>query len=249
LEEASVNDLARKASDQLRPVIIQTGFMPNASGSALISCGATQVICTATIEERVPPFLEGKAQGWLTAEYGMLPCSTSSRKSRDHGRPDGRGIEIQRLIGRALRPAVDLKLLGARTLLVDCDVLRADGGTRTASVTGACVAAVSALAKLKREGKLTQSPLKTLVAAVSVGVVGGIPTLDLCYAEDVSADVDCNVVMTAEGKWIEIQGTAEHGPFDRQQLEGMLALAEKGIRELVGRQKEALASDLTALNA
>lgn len=234
----------RKAPDELRPVAVEPGFMPNAAGSALIRCGNTQVICTATVEERVPPFLEGKGQGWLTAEYGMLPCSTNSRKARDRGKPDGRGIEIRRLIGRALRPALDLSLLGPRTVLVDCDVLRADGGTRTASITGAMIAVGQALAGLKRAGRLERSPLATLVAAVSVGIVDGVPTLDLCYEEDVRAEVDCNIVMTEEGRFIEVQGTAEHGPFDRKALDAMLALADKGIRTLIGEQKKVLAADL-----
>ncbi len=237
-----------KSPDQLRPVTIQAGFMPYAEGSALVACGNTKVICTASIEETVPPFLIGKGQGWLTAEYGMLPRSTFTRKPRDaaRGKQDGRTVEIQRLIGRALRPAVDLKLLGERTLLVDCDVLQADGGTRTASITGAMVAVALAIAKLKSAGKLATDPLGAFVAAVSVGIVKGVPTLDLCYEEDVSADVDCNVAMTEQGKFIEIQGTAEHGPFDRTKFDQLLDLASAGIRDLIALQKAALGAQVLA---
>lgn len=234
--------MAEKAADQLRNVTIQTGFMPYAEGSALVTCGNTKVICTASIEDSVPPFLIGKGKGWLTAEYGMLPRSTHTRKARDgaRGKTDGRTVEIQRLIGRALRPAVDLKKLGERTLMVDCDVLQADGGTRTASITGAMVAVAQAVQSLQKKGKLTVNPIETFVAAVSVGIVKGVPTLDLCYVEDVDADVDCNVAMTEAGKFIEIQGTAEHGPFDRSEFNKLLDLAEKGIRELIQKQKAAL---------
>lgn len=233
--------------DQLRPVTIQPGFMPYAEGSVLVACGDTKVICTASIEERVPPFLEGKGQGWLTAEYNMLPRSTHTRKRRDRDKLDGRTVEIQRLIGRALRPAVDLKKLGERTLMVDCDVLQADGGTRTASITGAMVAVAQALAKLRRDGKLEVSPFGTFVAAISVGVVGGTPTLDLCYKQDVDADVDANVAMTEDGKFIEVQGTAEHGPFDRAQFDTLLDLAAKGIKELIGKQRAALGPEILGL--
>jgi ribonuclease PH len=229
-----------KLPDQLRPVSIQPGFMPNAHGSALVACGRTQVICTASLENVVPPFLIGKGRGWLTAEYGMLPCSTQTRKRRDRDKLDGRTVEIQRLIGRCLRPTVDLAKLGERTLLVDCDVLHADGGTRTASVTGAMVAVAQALAKLKAAGVLTESPLGPFVAAVSAGLVKGVPTLDLCYAEDVSAEVDINVAMTEEGRFVEVQGAAEHGPFSQEQLDALLRLAAKGIQELIRKQKEAL---------
>jgi ribonuclease PH len=238
-----------KSSDQLRDVTIQPGFMPYAEGSALVSCGNTKVICTASVEETVPPFLIGKGQGWLTAEYGMLPRSTHTRKQRDgaRGKQDGRTVEIQRLIGRALRPTVDLKKLGERTILIDCDVMQADGGTRTASITGAMVAVAMALATLKKKGKITESPLGTFVAAVSVGIVKGVPTLDLCYKEDVDADVDCNVAMTEEGKFIEVQGTAEHGPFDRAQFDKLLDLASAGIKELIAKQKAALGPENLAL--
>jgi len=233
---------SKKSPDQLRPVTIQPGFMPYAEGSALVSCGNTKVICTASIEESVPPFLIGKGQGWLTAEYGMLPRSTLTRKARDgsRGKPDGRTVEIQRLIGRALRPTVNLKKLGERTLMIDCDVLQADGGTRTASITGAMVAVAQALGRLVEKGKVSTSPLGTFVAAVSVGIVKGVPTLDLCYEEDVSAEVDCNVAMTQEGKYIEVQGTAEHGPYSREEFDKLLNLAAAGIRELIVLQKKAL---------
>jgi ribonuclease PH len=234
--------MPEKNPSDLRVVSIQPGFMPYAEGSALVSCGNTKVICTASVEETVPPFLVGKGQGWLTAEYGMLPRSTHTRKARDgaKGKQDGRTVEIQRLIGRALRPALDLKKVGERTILIDCDVLQADGGTRTASITGAMVALALAVKSLQRAGKLTENPLGPYVAAVSVGLVKGVPTLDLCYKEDVSADVDCNVAMTEEGKFIEIQGTAEHGPFERAQFDILLNLAEKGIRQLIALQKQAV---------
>jgi len=240
--------MSSKSADQLRNVSIQPGFMPYAEGSALVICGNTKVICSASVEDSVPPFLIGKGQGWLTAEYGMLPRSTLTRKARDgaRGKQDGRTVEIQRLIGRALRPAVNLKKLGERTLTIDCDVLQADGGTRTASITGAMVAVAQAIATLKAKGKLTASPLGTFVAAVSVGVVKGVPTLDLCYEEDVAAEVDCNVAMTEEGKFIEIQGTAEHGPFSRDEFDKLLDLAAKGIRELIALQKKALGPEVLA---
>ena len=236
-----------KDPQALRLITIQPGFMPYAEGSALVACGNTKVICTASIEDSVPPFLVGKKQGWLTAEYNMLPRSTHTRKRRDREKLDGRTVEIQRLIGRALRPTVDLKLLGERTLLVDCDVLQADGGTRTASVTGAMVAVALAVAKLRQAGKLETSPLGPFVAAVSAGVVDGVPTLDLCYVEDVKAEVDINVAMTEDGKFVEVQGTAEHGPFDRAQLDLLLDLAGRGIRELIGKQKAALGAETLAL--
>ena len=236
-----------KAPNQLRDVTIQPGFMPYAEGSALVCCGNTRVICTASIEENVPPFLLGKGKGWLTAEYNMLPRSTHTRKRRDRDKVDGRTVEIQRLIGRCLRPTVDLKKLGERTLMVDCDVLQADGGTRTASVTGAMVAVAQALAKLRQNGKLAVSPLETWVAAVSVGIVAGKPTLDLCYEEDVDAEVDANVAMTEKGKFVELQGTGEHGDFDRAQLNQLLDLATAGIRELIAKQKAALGPEAMAL--
>jgi ribonuclease PH len=240
--------MATKRPDELRPVTIQPGFMPYAEGSALVACGSTKVICTASIEDTVPPFLIGKGEGWLTAEYAMLPRSTLTRKPRDgtRGKPDGRSVEIQRLIGRALRPTVDLKKLGERTLMVDCDVLQADGGTRTASITGAMVAVAQALATLKSRGKVSSNVLGSFVAAVSVGIVKGVPTLDLCYQEDVAAEVDCNVAMTEEGRFIEVQGTAEHGPFQRADFDTLLDLAAAGIRQLIARQKQALGPDILA---
>ena len=236
-----------KAPGSLRPISIQTGFMPYAEGSALVSFGNTKVICTASVEETVPPFLKDKGKGWLTAEYNMLPRSTHTRKRRDREKLDGRTVEIQRLIGRSLRPTVDLSKLGERTLLIDCDVLQADGGTRTASVTGAMVAAAQAVAKLRSSGKLAQSPMGLFVAAVSAGIVDGVPTLDLCYKEDVDAEVDINVAMTEDGKYVEVQGTAEHGPFDRAQLDSLLELAATGIRELIRKQKEALGPETLKL--
>jgi ribonuclease PH len=240
---------ATKAPDQLRPTSIQIGFMPYAEGSALVACGNTKVICTASLENTVPPFLIGKGEGWLTAEYGMLPRSTHTRKPRDgsRGKPDGRSVEIQRLIGRALRPAVNLKHLGERTLIVDCDVLQADGGTRTASITGAMVAVAQALASIKAKGVAPDLALGSFVAAVSVGLVKGVPTLDLCYAEDVAAEVDCNVAMTEDGRFIEVQGTAEHGPFQRQELDRLLDLAAAGIRQLIAAQRTALGPEILAL--
>jgi len=239
--------MAAKKPDQLRTVTIEPGYMPYAEGSALVSCGNTKVICTVSIDEAVPPFLVGKGKGWLTAEYNMLPRSTHTRKRRDRDKLDGRTVEIQRLIGRALRPTVDLNKLGERTLLVDCDVLQADGGTRTASITGAMVAVGLAVGKLMASGKLTVSPFGGFVAAVSAGIVDGVPTLDLCYKEDVDAEVDINVAMTEEGKFVEIQGTAEHGPFDRAQLDSLLELATKGIRELIAKQKSTLGPETLKL--
>ncbi|MBI3831313.1 MAG: ribonuclease PH [Planctomycetes bacterium] len=236
-----------KKPDALRNVTIQPGFMPYAEGSALVTFGNTKVICTASVEETVPPFLAGKGQGWLTAEYSMLPRSTHTRKRRDREKVDGRTVEIQRLIGRALRPTVDLKKLGERTILIDCDVLQADGGTRTASVTGAMVAVGQAVGKLMQKGKLTASPMGLFVAAISAGIVNGVPTLDLCYQEDVNAEVDINVAMTEDGKFVEVQGTAEHGPFDRAQLDQLLEIAAAGIRELVAMQKRALGAETLKL--
>jgi ribonuclease PH len=243
----SNEESTKRAPDELRPVSIEPGFMPYAEGSALVCCGNTKVICTASIEDRVPPFLIGKEQGWLTAEYAMLPRSTQTRKRRDREKVDGRSVEIQRLIGRALRPTVDLKKLGERTLQVDCDVLQADGGTRTASITGAMVAVAQAVAKLTDRGAFKACPLGPFVAAVSVGIVDGVPTLDLCYEQDVSAEVDANIAMTEEGKFIEVQGTAEHGPFDRGQLEALLGLAENGIRALIEKQKVALGKEVMGI--
>ena len=231
--------------DQLRPVTFTPGYTDYAEGSVLVTMGApghtggTRVLCNASIEEQVPKWLAGKGQGWLTAEYSLLPRSTHTRTLRETT-PSGRTQEIRRLIGRSLRVCVDLTQLGERTLTLDCDVIQADGGTRTAAVTGGYVATVLALRKLIDAGLVPPQVLVTSVAAVSVGVVEGEPRLDLCYAEDSKADVDCNVVMTAESRFVEVQGTAEREPFDRASLEGLLALAERGIRELMAAQQAVL---------
>jgi ribonuclease PH len=223
--------------DQLRPLEILTGFQKHAEGSALVKLGDTWVLCAASIEKGVPPFLAGKNQGWLTAEYAMLPRSTHTRSKRD---PGGRGKEIQRLIGRSLRAAVDLKHLGENTINVDCDVLNADGGTRVSSITGAWVACALAIKKLVAQGTLpNMNALRPPVAAVSVGIVGGEVVLDLPYIEDSKADVDMNVVGDENGKLIEVQGTAEHGTFDRKQLDAMLDLALAGIKQLAVAQRQA----------
>jgi ribonuclease PH len=225
--------------DQLRPLSIELGFQKHAEGSALIKLGDTHVLCAASIERGVPPFLVGKGQGWLTAEYAMLPRATHTRSKRD---PGGRGKEIQRLIGRALRAAVDLGALGERTIAVDCDVLNADGGTRVASITGAWIAVALAIRGLVRAGDLAdERALQPPVAAVSVGVVGGEVVLDLPYAEDSKADTDMNVVMTEGGGLIEVQGTAEHAAFSRAELDRMLDLAAIGIRQLCAAQRKAIA--------
>ncbi|MBI5379225.1 MAG: ribonuclease PH [Nitrospirae bacterium] len=231
----------RKA-DQIRPVKIARGFLKYAEGSALIEMGDTKVVCSATIEEGVPPFLRGKGQGWVTAEYAMLPRSSQSRIAREasRGKIGGRTHEVQRLIGRALRAVVDLKTLGERTIWIDCDVLQADGGTRTASITGAYVALSDALAHLRQSKLLGNNPLKGTLAAVSIGIVDGQPVLDLNYAEDSTAEVDMNVVMTGDGRMVEIQGTAEGEPFDEPTLKRLLTLARKGIRQLLKIQEEAL---------
>jgi ribonuclease PH len=227
----------------LRPVTIEPDFVRPAAGSALISCGETRVICTASVEESVPRWMAGRGTGWLTAEYGMLPASTGRRKERPgaRGGPDGRTIEIQRLIGRALRGVVDLAVLGERTVHIDCDVLQADGGTRCASITGGYVALALACARLRGDGALTGSPLTGTVAAVSCGVVDGIPLLDLDYPEDSSAEVDANVVMTGDGGLVEIQATAERTPLSRAHLDDLLRLAEEGIAQLRFAQAEAVA--------
>ncbi len=234
-----------RAPDQLRPVRISLDPLEFPEGSALIEQGRTRVLCTVTVEERVPPFLAGTGRGWVTAEYGMLPRATPTRSPREavQGRPSGRTQEIQRLIGRALRAVVDLDKLGERTLIVDCDVLQADGGTRTAAITGAWVALVRAVGRLRAEGLLATDPIKQAVAAVSVGIVGGVPVLDLEYAEDSQAQVDLNVVMAADGRLVEIQGTAEAEPFSRKQLHQLLDLAEVGIRQLLKAQLAALSGE------
>jgi len=220
-----------RGADDLRPVTIEPGFVKTATGSALISCGETRVICTASVQESVPRWMMGKGRGWVTAEYGMLPASTGERKARDvtKGRADGRTVEIQRLIGRSLRGVVDFAALGERTVYVDCDVLTADGGTRCASITGGYVALDLALRRLVTEGKLGAVPLTGTVAAVSCGVVDGTPLLDLDYSEDSTAEVDANVVMTGEGGLVEVQATAERTPLSRAHLDDLLALAQKGI--------------------
>jgi ribonuclease PH len=228
-----------RVADQLRPITIATGFQAHAEGSALIKCGATWVLCAASVEEKLPPFMAGKPSGWVTAEYGMLPRSTHTRSGRSTG---GRGQEIQRLIGRALRAAIDTRALGPRTITLDCDVLAADGGTRTASITGAWVALALAIDGLRQQGLVAPDAvvLAEPVAAVSVGIVDGEPRLDLPYLEDSQADTDMNVVMTQSGRLIEVQGTAEHATFSRAELGQLLDLAEKGIRELCACQRAAL---------
>jgi ribonuclease PH len=231
-----------RAPDELRPVTIEPGFVRPASGSALISCGGTRVICTASVQESVPRWLAGQGRGWMTAEYGMLPASTGDRKQRDvtKGRPDGRTVEIQRLIGRSLRGVADLSALGERTVYVDCDVLEADGGTRCASITGGYVALALACRRLLEEGKLTRSPLTGSIAAVSCGIVDGTPMLDLDYPEDSTAEVDANVVMTGDGGLVEVQATAERTPLSRAHLDDLLALAQTGIEGLRAAQEAAL---------
>ena len=233
-----------RAFDQLRAITFERHFTCHAEGSVLVSFGRTRVLCTASIAPGVPAFLRGKGQGWLTAEYGMLPRSTGSRMNREasRGKQSGRTVEIQRLIGRSLRAALDLDALGEHTLTVDCDVLQADGGTRTAAISGACVAVVDALNTLQRAQTLQADPLRHLIAAVSVGVWRGQPVLDLDYAEDSTADTDMNVVLADDGGLIEVQGTAEGATFDRQSLDAMLDLAVLGGRVIIEKQREALAN-------
>jgi ribonuclease PH len=233
-----------RAPDQLRPISIERSFTRHAEGSVLISFGDTRVLCTASVEEKVPGFLRGKGEGWLTAEYGMLPRSTHDRMQREaaRGGQGGRTMEIQRLIGRSLRACVDRAALGERTITLDCDVLQADGGTRTAAITGAYVALVDAISSLKKRGLIKRDPVVGAVAAISVGVWNGVPVLDLDYAEDSSCDTDMNVVMNDGGGFIEIQGTAEGHAFRREELDALLVLAGKGIAELCDFQRNALAS-------
>ena len=230
----------RKA-DELRKIKIARNYIKTAEGSVLIEMGDTRVICTATVENSVPPFLRGKGTGWVTAEYAMLPRSSGQRIQRERSKVGGRTHEIQRLIGRSLRSIVDMQALGERSVLIDCDVIEADGGTRTASITGAYIALVDALRHVKNQRLIEAVPVIDYLAAISVGIVDGKPMLDLCYTEDSSAEVDMNLVMTGKGKIVEVQGTAEGEPFSREELDKLLALGEKGIRALVKIQKEILA--------
>ena len=232
-----------RTPDQLRPISIERNYTCHAEGSVLVSFGNTKVICTASVDESVPRFLRGQGSGWITAEYGMLPRSTGSRMGREaaRGKQGGRTLEIQRLIGRSLRAAVDLTKLGEHTITLDCDVIQADGGTRTASITGAFVALVDAINGLQRDKRIATDPLRHFVASVSVGIYEGTPVLDLDYPEDSSAETDLNVVMTEAGEFIEVQGTAEAAPFRREELNSMLDLAAAGIGELIDVQRAALA--------
>jgi ribonuclease PH len=227
--------------EDLRRIAVTRDFLRHPEGSVLVEFGDTKVICTASLEEKVPPFLKGQGQGWVTAEYAMLPRSTTTRSVRERTGPSGRSQEIQRLVGRSLRAVVEMRKLGERTCWVDCDVIQADGGTRTAAITGSFIAMADALERLVRTGVLPGLPIRDCVAAVSVGVVGGRPVLDLNYLEDSAAEVDMNVVMTGAGAFVEVQGTAEQAPFGRGRLLEMLALAERGIGQLVGLQRQALA--------
>jgi ribonuclease PH len=234
---------AGRAANALRPVTLTRGHTRHAEGSVLVTFGDTQVLCTASCEEKVPPHKRGSGEGWVTAEYGMLPRATHTRSDREaaRGKQSGRSQEIQRLIGRSLRSVFDLALLGERSILIDCDVLQADGGTRTAAITGAFVAAHDAVSWLLQQGRVDASPIREYVAAVSVGMLQGTPLLDLEYTEDSACDTDMNVVMTGAGGFVEVQGTAEGAPFSRTEMDALLALADKGIRELVAAQRSALA--------
>ena len=234
---------AARLANALRPVLLQRGYTRHAEGSVLVAFGDTRVLCTASVEEKVPPHKRGSGQGWVTAEYGMLPRATHTRSDREaaRGKQSGRTQEIQRLIGRSLRSVFDLGALGERSILIDCDVLQADGGTRTAAITGAFVAAHDAVAGLLKQGKITASPICDFVAAVSVGMVQGTPLLDLDYTEDSACDTDMNVVMTGSGGFVEVQGTAEGAPFSRSDMGALLDLAHQGIRDLVAAQRAALA--------
>lgn len=233
---------SERALDQLRKVRFTRQFTCHAEGSVLVEFGKTRVLCTASVQEGVPRFLKGSKQGWVTAEYGMLPRSTNTRSDREatRGKQGGRTLEIQRLIGRSLRAAVDLSRLGENTIIIDCDVLQADGGTRTASISGACVALVDAFSWLLAEKRIKENPLQWLVASVSVGIYQGVPVLDLDFPEDSAADTDMNVVMNQQGRFIEIQGTAESNPFTLDEQQDMLRLADKGIREIIMKQQQAL---------
>jgi len=235
----------RRQPNQLRAIRITRNYIKHAEGSVLIECGDTRVICTASVEERVPPHKKGSGEGWVTAEYGMLPRSTGERMGREaaKGKQSGRTQEIQRLIGRSLRAVVDLKKLGERTIQIDCDVIQADGGTRTASITGAFVALYDAVRELLSRGLITESPLKDYIAAISVGIYRGAPVLDLDYLEDSECDTDMNVVMLGNGHFVEVQGTAEGHPFSREEMDILLELAKGGIAELIAMQREALEQD------
>ncbi|MDI9479769.1 MAG: ribonuclease PH [Syntrophomonadaceae bacterium] len=231
-----------RKNDEMRPVKMTTGFVKHPQGSVLIEAGDTRVLCSAMVEEKVPPFLKGSGSGWVTAEYSLLPSSTETRTAREaaRGKISGRTSEIQRLIGRSLRAVVDMQALGERTIWIDCDVIQADGGTRTAAITGSFVALYLALQKLHAAGLIETLPIKDYVAAISVGIVQGQPMLDLEYVEDSIADVDMNVVMTGRGAFVEVQGTAEGEPFERQELDTLLALAQQGIQQLIRQQKQVL---------
>ena len=233
---------SNRRPDQLRPIIIERGVNKHAEGSALIRCGDTHVLCTASVDEKLPPFLRGKNQGWVTAEYGMLPRATHERTVREaaRGKQQGRTVEIQRLIGRSLRAAVDLTALGERAITIDCDVLQADGGTRTAAISGGFVALADAIRTLIQRGKLKQNPLHGQIAAVSVGIYRGTPLLDLEYSEDSEAETDMTIVMNAGGGFIEVQGTAEGHAFRPEEMQAMMQLAQQGIREIMDIQKQAL---------
>jgi len=234
-----------RKNDQMRSVKITRNYTKYAEGSVLIEVGDTKVICTASIEDKIPPFLKGSGEGWITCEYNMLPRSTQTRKPRDvsKGKPDGRTVEIQRLIGRALRSIVDLKALGEKTIWIDCDVIQADGGTRTSSITGAFVALVDAVNKMHKHAPFTVYPIRNFVSAVSVGIVNNVKVLDLCYVEDSNAKVDMNIVMTDSGEFIELQGTGEESPFSRKELDELIALGEKGIKQMIQLQKDSLKTD------
>ena len=240
-----------RAPDQMRPVTIHPNFTKHAEGSVLIEVGDTKVICTASVQEKVPPFLYRTGKGWVTAEYGMLPRATTDRVEREaaKGKQGGRTMEIQRLIGRSLRAAVNAEMLGERTIWIDCDVIQADGGTRTASITGSYVALVTALGRMYVDGNLSSWPVNDFIAAVSVGIIGGVPVLDLNYEEDSKADVDMNVVATEKGRFIELQGTAEGATFSEEEMTKMMTLAKSGIAQLVAKQREVLASLLTRVDA
>jgi len=235
-----------RAPDEMRDIKFTRNFTKHAEGSVLVEFGHTRVLCTATVEEKVPRFLKGKGQGWVTAEYGMLPRSTNTRMGREaaRGKQGGRTMEIQRLIGRSLRAAVDLEALGERSITLDCDVIQADGGTRTASITGACVALSDAINSLIQQGVLKENPIQNMVASISVGIYQGVPVLDLDYAEDSNAETDMNVVMDETGEFIEIQGTAEGKTFSMDEMLAMTELAKNGIAEIISHQKQALEADI-----